>query len=269
MIVGDGSGTFARQSGENLDGTMTLVSSPSTSQMEVVSFIEDGEDGEIWISGGTIIDRFDIADQTWKSPIDLNDYANNPISVTSIVQDSSDWVWVGTLDAGVLRLRNDDGSYIGSVSGISSSHVSSMAHDENTEILVIGHHQSGISLVNTSTMTLVDVLTTSDGLDSDLITQVATRYGFAYIATPDAGVMRINLYDMAIIGSWQSLGADNLDATPVALDDDIIYLGLSDFGLLIIDRLTGDISGFLNCSFNLLGQHDKLKRLLNRLFQLR
>ena len=241
MIVGDGSGTFARQSGENLDATMTLVSSPSTSQMEVVSFIEDGEDGEIWISGGTIIDRFDITDQTWKSPIDLNDYANNPISVTSIVQDSSDWVWVGTLDAGVLRLRNDDGSYIGSVSGISSSHVSSMAHDDNTEILVIGHHQSGISLVNTSTMTLVDVLTTSDGLDSDLITQVATRYGFAYIATPDAGVMRINLYDMAIIGSWQSLGADNLDATPVAVDDDIIYLGLSDFGLLIIDRLTGDI----------------------------
>ncbi len=242
MLVGDGSGTFARQSGENLDGTMTLVSSPSTSQMEVVAHIDDGEDGEIWISGGSIIDRFDNKDQTWRSPIDLTDYVSNPSSVTSIVQDSSGWVWVGTLDAGVLRLRNDDGSYIGSVSGISSTHVSSMAHDDNTEILVVGHYESGISLVNTSTMTLVDVLTTSDGLDSDVINQIATRYGIAYIATPDQGVMRINLYDLSILASWQSLGADNLDATPVAVDGDTIYLGLSDFGVLVIDRLTGDIS---------------------------
>ncbi len=244
MVVGDGSGTFARQSGENLDGTMTLVSSPSTSQMEVVAHIDDGEDGEIWISGGTIIDRFDNKDQTWRTPIDLTDYVSNPSSVTSIVQDSSGWVWVGTLDAGVLRLRNDDGSYIGSVSGISSTHVSSMAHDDNTEILVVGHYESGISLVNTSTMTLVDVLTTSDGLDSDVINQIATRYGIAYIATPDEGVMRINLYDQSILSSWQSLGADNLDATPVAVDGDTIYLGLSDFGVLVIDRLTGDISNF-------------------------
>ncbi len=242
MILGDGSGTFARQSGENLDGTMTLVSSPSTSQMEVVAHIDDGEDGEIWISGGAIIDRFDNKDQTWRSPIDLTDYVSNPSSVTSIVQDSSGWVWVGTLDAGILRLRNDDGAYIGTVSGISSSHISSMSHDDNTEILVVGHYESGISLVNTTTLTLVDVLTTSDGLDSDLVNQVVTRYGIAYIATPDEGVMRINLYDLSILGSWQSLGADNLDATPVAVDGDIVYLGLSDFGLLVIDRLTGDVS---------------------------
>ena len=246
MVVGDGSGAFARQSGENLDGTLTLVSSPSTSQMEVVTHIDDGEDGEIWISGGDIIDRFDNADQTWKSPIDLTDYVSNPNAVTSIVQDSTGWVWVGTLDAGVLRFKADDGSYVGSVSGISSTHVSSMSHDENTEILVIGHYESGISMVNTSTVTLVDVLTTSDGLDSDIVVEVATRYGIAYIATPDAGVMRVDLYDQSILGSWQSLGADNLDATPVAVDDDIIYLGLSDFGLLLIDRLTGDISGFWN-----------------------
>ncbi|RZP08347.1 MAG: hypothetical protein EVA35_03975, partial [Candidatus Poseidoniales archaeon] len=251
MMVSDGSGTLARQTGETLDGTMVLVSSPETSPMEVVTHIDDGEQGEIWIGGGTIIDRFDQHDQVWRTPIDLTDYVPPYYSVTAIVQDSDGWVWVGTSDAGILRLRNDNGSYIGTVQGISSSHISSLSHDANTETLVVGHYESGISLINTSTMTLTEVLTTEDGLDSDLVTQVETRYGIAYIATPDSGVMRIDLHDLAILGSWQSLGADNLEATPVAVDGDTLYLGLTDFGILVIDRLTGDISDHWNQDGNL------------------
>ena len=242
MLVGDGSGTLARQVGENLDGTMTLVSSPTTSQMEVVAHIDDGEQGEIWIGGGTIIDRFDDADQVWRTPIDLTDYVSNPSSVTSFAQDDQGIVWVGTLNAGLLRLEADDGNFQGTASGISSDHISSLAFDANSNTLVVGHYESGISLINTSTNTLIEVMTTEDGLDSDIVTQVATRYGIAYIATPEAGVMRINLYDVSILGSWQSLGADNLEATPVAVDGDTLYLGLSGFGILVIDRLTGDIS---------------------------
>ena len=242
MLVGDGSGTLARQVGENLDGTMALVSSPTTSQMEVVAHIDDGEQGEIWIGGGTIIDRFDEADQVWRTPIDLTDYVSNPSSVTSFAQDDQGIVWVGTLNAGLLRLEADDGNFQGTASGVSSDHISSLAFDANSNTLVVGHYESGISLINTSTNTLIEVMTTEDGLDSDIVTQVATRYGIAYIATPEAGVMRINLYDVSILGSWQSLGADNLEATPVAVDGDTLYLGLSGFGILVIDRLTGDIS---------------------------
>ena len=242
MLVGDGSGTLARQVGENLDGTMTLVSSPTTSQMEVVAHIDDGEQGEIWIGGGTIIDRFDEADQVWRTPVDLTDYVSNPSSVTSFAQDDQGIVWVGTLNAGLLRLEADDGNFQGTASGVSSDHISSLAFDANSNTLVVGHYESGISLINTSTNTLIEVMTTEDGLDSDIVTQVATRYGIAYIATPEAGVMRINLYDVSILGSWQSLGADNLEATPVAVDGDTLYLGLSGFGILVIDRLTGDIS---------------------------
>ena len=251
MMVSDGSGTLARQAGETLDGTMVLVSGPASSQMEVVAHIDDGEQGEIWIGGSNIIDRFDEADQVWRAPIDITDYVSNPSSITSIVQDTDGWVWVGTLNAGILRLRNDDGAYIGTVQGISSDHISSLAHDTNSEILVVGHYESGISLVNTSTMTLVEVMTTQDGLDSDMVIEVATRYGIAYIATPDAGVMRVNLYDVSILGSWQSLGADNLEATPVAVVDDTMYLGLTGFGVLVIDRLTGDISDHWTQSGNL------------------
>ena len=94
-------------------------------------------------------------------------------------------------------------------------------------------------------------MTTQDGLDSDMVIEVATRYGTAYIATPDAGVMRVNLYDVSILGSWQSLGADNLEATPVVVVDDTMYLGLTGFGILVIDRLTGDISDHWTQSGNL------------------
>ena len=233
---------MARQTGESLDGTITLVSSPSTSQMEAVARIDDGEQGEIWIGGGSTIDRFDEKTQVWRAPIDLTDYVNNPSAVTSIVQDDQGMVWVGTLNAGLIRLQGDNGNFRGTASGISSDHVSVFCIRPELKHLVVGHHESGISLINTSTNTLIEVLTIEDGLDSDTITQVATRYGIAYIATPDAGVMRINLYDVSIMGSWQSLGADNLEATPVAVDGDTIYLGLTDFGILVIDRLTGDIT---------------------------
>ena len=102
MMVGDGSGVMARQTGESLDGTITLVSSPSTSQMEAVARIDDGEQGEIWIGGGSTIDRFDEKTQVWRAPIDLTDYVNNPSAVTSIVQDDQGMVWVGTLNAGLI-----------------------------------------------------------------------------------------------------------------------------------------------------------------------
>ena len=105
-------------------------------------------------------------------------------------------------------------------------------------------------------MTLIDTITTSDGLDSDFIVDIATRYGTAYIATPDEGVMRVELDTSTIIGSWQSLGADDLYATPVAVDGDLIYIGLYEFGILVVDRLTGDISDHWNQDTNSLPDDD-------------
>ena len=241
VLVGDGSGVLGRLVGEINDGTETLVSSPSTNQMNQVIFVDDYEEGEIWVSGGTIIDRFDEATQTWLSPIDISDYVSNPFQITSFVQDSDGWVWVGTINSGILRLDNTDASYMGTVQGIASNAVRSLSHDSYTEILVVGHYEDGLSFVNTSSMTLSDVITEQDGLDSDFINDVVTRYGVAYIATPDAGVMRINLQELSILSSWQSLGADNLEAAPIAVDQDIIYFGLTGFGILLIDRHTSEI----------------------------
>ena len=240
-LLGDGSGALGRLIGELVDGSEILVSSPSIDIMNQVIFIDDGEDGEIWISGGTVIDRFDEGTQTWLVPIDISDYISGSLEITSFVQDSSGWVWVGTLGSGILRLDNTDASYIGTVQGLASPNVQALAHDQYTEILVVGHFEDGVSFVNTSTMTLSDVITEQDGLDSDFINDVATRYSIAYLATPDSGVMRIDLQELSILSSWKSLGADNLEAAPIAVDGDIIYLGLTGFGILLIDRYSGDI----------------------------
>ena len=257
-LFGDGSGTLAMQVGTNPGGTLTLVSSPSTEGMTVVSHIEDGEMGEVWIAGNRIIDRFDENDQMWKTPIDITDSVSNPGQIVAIEQDGNDKVWIGTSNAGVLRLENTDGSYIGTVSGLSSTHISALSYDDTTGYLVVGHSESGISLIDTNQMTLIDTITTSDGLDSDFVTSVATRFGIAYIATPDAGVMRVELATSTIIGSWQSLGADDLDAAPVAVDGDVVYIGLNGFGILVVDRLTGDISEHWNQDTSTLPDNDIL-----------
>ena len=97
VLVGDGSGVLGRLMGENIDGTETLVSSPSINSMTEVIFVDDGDSGEIWVSGGTVIDRFDEATQTWLMPIDITDYVNNPVQITSLVQDSDNYVWVLSL----------------------------------------------------------------------------------------------------------------------------------------------------------------------------
>ena len=136
VLVGDGSGVLGRLVGEINDGIETLVSSPSTNQMNQVIFVDDNEEGEIWVSGGTIIDRFDEATQTWLTPIDISDYVSNPFEITAFVQDSDGWVWVATINSGILRLDNTDASYMGTVQGIASNAVSSLSHDSYTEILV-------------------------------------------------------------------------------------------------------------------------------------
>ena len=241
VLLGDGSGVLGRLIGEIVDGSETLVSSPSVTNMNQVFFVDDGESGEVWVSGGTVIDRFDEATQSWLIPIDISDYVSNPVEITSFVQDSDGWIWVGTINSGILKLDNTDASYIGTVQGLASSEIQSLAHDQYTEILVVAHYEDGLSFVNTSTMILSDVITEQDGLDSDFINDVVTRFSIAYVATPDNGVMRIDLQELSILSSWKSLGADNLEAAPIAVDGDIIYFGLTGFGILLIDRYSGDI----------------------------
>ena len=247
VLVGDSTGTMGRVLEDSPDGSFALVSSPSIVDAQVTAIIDDGEAGEFWIASGSVIDMMDKRDNLWKSPIDLQDSVNEPGEITSIVQDENGWVWVGTTGSGAHRLSNVDGSYFESIQGgpstqgLQSNFVTSLAFDPTTDTLVIGHQESGVSLYSTASNTVIETYSEADGLDSNRILDIATRFGIAYIATEEAGVMRLDLSTPSIIGSWQSLGVDNLDSTPIAVDGDTIYLGLPGLGILIIDRLTRDI----------------------------
>ena len=247
ILIGDSTGTMGRVLEDTPDGSFALVSSPSIDDAQVTAIIDDGEAGEFWIASGSLIDILDKRDNLWKPPIDLQDSVNDPGEITSIVQDENGWVWVGTTGSGAHRLSNVDGSYFESVQagpstqGLNSNFVTSMAFDSTTDTLVIGHQDSGVSLYSTLSNTVTETYSVAEGLDSDSIRDIATRFGIAYIATEEAGVMRLDLSAPSIIGSWQSLGVDNLDSTPIAVDGDTIYLGLNGLGILIIDRLTRDI----------------------------
>ena len=244
-IIGDSSGTMGRVLGDTSDGSFPLVSSPSIEDAQITAIIDDGEAGEFWIASGTTIDMMDKRDNLWKEPVDIADtipsIESGEVSITSIEQDQDGWVWVGTSGSGVHRLSSVDGSHFGKIQGTNSESITSLAFDSNTDTLVIGHLDAGISLYSVDSNNVIETFSESDGLDSDRIRDIATRFGIAYIATEDAGVMRIDLSTPEIIGSWQSLGVDNLDSAPVAVDGEVIYLGLPGLGILLIDRLTSDI----------------------------
>ena len=245
VIIGDSSGTMGRVLGDVSDGSFPLVSSPSIEDAQITAIIDDGDAGEFWIASGTIIDMMDKRDNLWKEPVDISDSIpsidSGEVSITSIEQDEDGWVWIGTSGSGVHRLSNVDGSHFGKIQGTNSESITSLAFDSNTATLVIGHSDAGISLYSTDSNNVIGTFSESEGLDSDRIRDIATRFGIAYIATEDAGVMRIDLSTPEIIGSWQSLGVDNLDTAPVAVDGEVIYLGLPGLGILLIDRLTSDI----------------------------
>jgi hypothetical protein len=257
VLVGDSSGKLVTIIDEYVADEIIIATSPeSVEDATVTVFIDDEERGEIWIAGTTLIDRFDNKEKLWKETIDIQELRNNledselPANIngiTSILQDTNGRIWIGT-DIGLFEL-DLDGNLLntGSTSPsanyvINGNFITSIAHDSNTNTLIVGHLQDGVSIINTSSNTVMALFNSADGLDSNTIVEVVTRYGVAYFATPDAGVMRVDLSGPTIIGSWQSLGADNLEATPIAVDGDIIYLGLPGFGLLLIDRITGEIS---------------------------
>ena len=240
-LVSDSSGTIGRVLEDGADGSFKVVSSPSIESPETVSFVDNQGWNDVWIASGSEINILDTSGSIWLDPIDISEFVSDPGSITEIIQDSDGWVWVGTTESGAHRFSQSDGQYIGSIQGLSSNHVSSMSFDHGSGILVIGHQQSGISLYSTSSNTVEYIFTESNGLDSNQIRDIATRYGVAYAASEGGGVLRIDLYGKAVLGSWQSLGIDGVESAPVAVDGDRVFFGLKGLGILVINRITGDI----------------------------
>ena len=103
--------------------------------------------------------------------------------------------------------------------------------------------QFGVAIGNTSDFADYSFFDEESGLDSLEFTSMAFRSDILYIGTIDAGVMRIGVSSNLVLSSWRSLGVDNLDEAPLAIidNDDRLLMGLKGFGLIIIDRFTGEV----------------------------
>ncbi len=78
-VLIDSTGVSAMQHQDTLVGVEYLVSSPITDPMRLAVSIDDSEDGQIWVAGDSVIDRFNNSGRRWMSPIDVSDFAGTGI----------------------------------------------------------------------------------------------------------------------------------------------------------------------------------------------
>ena len=254
VLVSDGSGTLARlepASSPNLVDNPIVASGPTSNDMH--SVVRVGDIG--WIGGDGYIDRYDFSIQRWLPPIVTETTGLSIVHGNGVV-------YLGTIDDGVMAYHTN-GTVYGhwtEVDGLGADIVRSVAYDTATNLLVAGHPQSGFSIIDVINGS-IETVTMRDDIDSNFITDVATRNGIAYLATENKGVMRYDLTTDTVLSSWNSLGADNLNSAPIATDGSTIYLGLEGFGVLVYDRVSGDIIDHWMAPTNGAGQVNQATRL--------
>ena len=214
-----------------------FANSPSSEEMYSITRLGD----IYWIGGEGWIDRFDSSVNRWIQPIFTDEMS------FAISTDGTD-VYVGTEDSGMMvfdvngtLLRSIDET---STPSIAFDGITDMSYDQFTDSIVIAHGQRGVTVWNISTDTTTEFNTQSGGsteLQANDVNDVATRAGIAYLSSEEDGVLRIDLTSNTVLSPWQSLGADALDFAPIASDGSTVWLGLSGFGVLVFDRVTGEV----------------------------
>lgn len=147
---------------------------------------------------------------------------------------------------GVMIFDRSDNSIssLNKLNGLSSSGISAIAYDTDTEQLLILYEDGNIDLVKESTVTNIRTLRDSDIVGSKRLNHALINNGIAYVAT-DYGIALLDLNTKAIREIWQDLGEDG---SKIRINNSVI-LGDSIFAA----TSRGIISG--NLSDNLLDFH--------------
>ena len=64
-VLIDSTGVSAMQHQDTVVGVEYLVSSPVTDPMRLAVSIDDSEEGQIWVAGDSLIDRFNNSGRRW------------------------------------------------------------------------------------------------------------------------------------------------------------------------------------------------------------
>ena len=239
LLIGSSGRVSVLEAGNSpsFDRTELFANSPSSDDMMSITRLGD----VYWIGGADWIDRFDSSQNLWIESIRTNEEGR------SITTDGTD-IYLGTAGGG-LMVYDANGSLLqtldeASSPSIASDFIQDMSYDAYTSTLSLSHPSQGLTVWNLSSGAVTEFNEQASGvqeLDSDDVGEIATRSGIVYIGSDEEGVMRIDLTTNEVIGSWQSLGADELDWAPIASDGTTVWLGLDGFGVLVYDRVTGEV----------------------------
>ena len=235
VLVGDGSGALALMVEANPpthSSTMLLASGPTSPVMHDV--VEVGD--VVWVAGDDVIDRFDKTTNRWLTPITTG-------TVNQAIDSDHSSVWVGTSDDGLYRfaLNGTLMAHLTTGANLNSNDADDLAFDLSTNTLVVGHSAAGVTLVDTNIGLVSSSWSTgrSDAF-SNHVRGVAARSSTAYIAS-DQGVLRIDITNDTLLSPWRSTGMDDVSYMPVETDGSQMYLGMYGYGVLIFDRVSGDV----------------------------
>ena len=235
ILASDGSGSFAQLEPATPPihtSTLLLASGPSSRLMFDVLEINN----TVWVAGDKVIDIFDKQQNRWLNPIVTG-------TDNQALETDGTSVWLSTKDDGIFKysLNGSQIAHIVVNDGLNSNDADFMAYDAPTDTLVVGHSNAGVSLVNNSNNTVSSSWSSgrSDQFSNN-VRDVAARSSIAYVAS-NIGVIRIDITNDTLLSTWSSTGMDDVQYMPVETDGRLMYLGMYGYGVLVFDRVSGDV----------------------------
>ena len=148
-----------------------------------VTVITQTGDGYLWVGTGAGLFRFDGLN-FWRTPLPKTG-TNAEVSVTSLCEDNSGNLWIGTSGQGLYRWRAGRGAHFGPTGGFPAHDITSLALDSGGNVW-IGSQQGAVRYDGQQFKSF----TVNDGLQTNSVLNVhAARSGVVWITTT-AGTCR-------------------------------------------------------------------------------
>jgi sugar lactone lactonase YvrE len=236
ILITDGSGRLAKLVPGSIplhQGMLTLGSGPSSADM--IAIVEIGS--KVYVASEFAIDVFDKPSNTWIQSLPFTEM----ISALSV---SGTDLLVGMDEDGLNIFDSNSLStaplHLGSGDGLASDSITGITGFGST--IITTHFGDGLSLINMSAANpSITIFDTDDDIDSVFLNDVAIVGGIAYAASEDNGIIRIDLGTEQLLSSWISTGVVYSQQLPLAITNDILHVGLWDYGVARKNLITGEI----------------------------
>lgn len=228
ILVSDGFGLLAELTPGSTPlqtGNMLLASGPTSADMEDAVELN----GVIYIAAGGFINRYDTIQSRWLEPTFIGD------SVNQLSTDGS-YIYIAGEASGAHKMHNNG--------TILQTWDTSNGLDENS-IQAISMASSNLVTLSSGAVSVIDPTGVSSinsyEVDGFGLNGMAVYNEVAYIATDDIGLARFDITNETFLTPWGSTGVNNADNVPIAVQGDILHLGLPGYGVVRKDLSTGEI----------------------------